>query len=278
MSVLLEVEDLRVTFRTPTGPFHAVRGVSFTLGRERLGIVGESGSGKSLTGRSILRLLPAAAKLEATRLAFDGTDLLTAPARTLRAIRGRRISLVLQDPKYSLNPVMTVGEQIAEAARIHGGVSKAEARRRALAMLEAVKIRDPERVYRLYPHEVSGGMGQRIMIAMMLVPEPDLLIADEPTSALDVTVQMQVLAILDELVRKRGMGLIFISHDLDLVSSFCDRVLVLYAGRVVEERAARDLPNATHPYTRGLLQSLPRIDDARGELPTLTRDPSWLSS
>jgi peptide/nickel transport system ATP-binding protein len=278
MSALLDVEDLRVTFRTPTGPFHAVRGVSFTLGRERLGIVGESGSGKSLTGRSILRLLPAAARLEAKRLAFDGTDLLTAPARTLRAIRGRRISLVLQDPKYSLNPVMTVGEQIAEAARIHGGVTKAEARRRALAMLEAVKIRDPERVYRLYPHEVSGGMGQRIMIAMMLVPEPDLLIADEPTSALDVTVQMQVLAILDELVRERGMGLIFISHDLDLVSSFCDRVLVMYAGRVVEERAARDLANATHPYTRGLLQSLPRIDDARPELPTLTRDPSWLSS
>ena len=278
MSALLEVEDLRVTFRTPTGPFHAVRGVSFALGRERLGIVGESGSGKSLTGRSILRLLPAAAKLDAKRLAFDGTDLLTAPARTLRAIRGRRISLVLQDPKYSLNPVMTVGEQIAEAARIHGGVSKAEARRRALAMLEAVRIRDPERVYRLYPHEVSGGMGQRIMIAMMLVPEPDLLIADEPTSALDVTVQMQVLAILDELVRERGMGLIFISHDLDLVSSFCDRVLVMYAGRVVEERAARDLANATHPYTRGLLQSLPRIDDARSELPTLTRDPSWLSS
>jgi peptide/nickel transport system ATP-binding protein len=278
MSALLEVDDLHVSFRTPTGPFHAVRGVSFTLGRERLGIVGESGSGKSLTGRSILRLLPAAAKLEAKRLSFDGTDLLAASARTLRAIRGRRISLVLQDPKYSLNPVMTVGEQIAEAARIHGGVTKAEARRSALAMLEAVRIRDPERVYRLYPHEVSGGMGQRIMIAMMLVPEPDLLIADEPTSALDVTVQMQVLAILDQLVRARGMGLIFISHDLDLVSSFCDRVLVMYAGRVVEERAARDLANATHPYTRGLLQSLPRIDDARAELPTLTRDPSWLSS
>jgi peptide/nickel transport system ATP-binding protein len=278
MSALLEVDDLHVSFRTPTGPFHAVRGVSFTLGRERLGIVGESGSGKSLTGRSILRLLPAAAKLEAKRLSFDGTDLLAASARTLRAIRGRRISLVLQDPKYSLNPVMTVGEQIAEAARIHGGVTKAEARRSALAMLEAVRIRDPERVYRLYPHEVSGGMGQRIMIAMMLVPEPDLLIADEPTSALDVTVQMQVLAILDQLVRERGMGLIFISHDLDLVSSFCDRVLVMYAGRVVEERAARDLANATHPYTRGLLQSLPRIDDARAELPTLTRDPSWLSS
>jgi peptide/nickel transport system ATP-binding protein len=275
MSALLEVEDLRVAFPTPTGPFEAVRGVSFTLGRERLGIVGESGSGKSLTGRSILRLLPAGAGLSARRLAFDGTDLLAATPRQIRAMRGRRISLILQDPKYSLNPVMRVGDQIAEAARLHGGVSAAEARRRALAMLEAVRIRDPERVYRLHPHEVSGGMGQRIMIAMMLVPEPDLLIADEPTSALDVTVQMQVLAILDDLVRRRGMGLIFISHDLDLVASFCDRVLVMYAGRVVEERAARDLASATHPYTRGLLQSLPHVDDTRAELPTLSRDPAW---
>jgi peptide/nickel transport system ATP-binding protein len=276
MSSLLAVEDLRVSFATPTGRFQAVRGVSFSLGRERLGIVGESGSGKSLTGRAIMRLLPPSAQLEARRLEFDGTDLLRASAATMRAIRGARISLVLQDPKYSLNPVMTVGEQIDEAARIHGGVSKAQARRKTLEMLEAVRIRDPERVARLYPHEVSGGMGQRIMIAMMLVPEPDLLIADEPTSALDVTVQMQVLAILDDLVARRGMGLIFISHDLDLVASFCDRVLVMYAGRVVEERAAADLAAATHPYTQGLLRSLPRIGDERAELPTLSRDPAWL--
>jgi peptide/nickel transport system ATP-binding protein len=173
---------------------------------------------------------------------------------------------------------MTVGQQIAESARIHGRLSDRDARRKALEMLEAVRIRDPERVMRLYPHEVSGGMGQRIMIAMMLVPEPDLLIADEPTSALDVTVQMQVLAILDDLVAKRGMGLIFISHDLDLVGSFCDRVLVMYAGRVMEERAARDLRGATHPYTQGLLRSLPRISDDRAELPTLSRDPAWLGS
>ncbi|MGG5811570.1 ABC transporter ATP-binding protein [Falsiroseomonas sp. CW058] len=275
MTPLLEVEDLRITFPTPTGPFQAVRGVSFALGRERLGIVGESGSGKSLTGRAILRLLPPSARLEAKRLAFAGTDLLTASPRALRGIRGARISLVLQDPKYSLNPVMTVGAQIAEAARIHGRLSAREARERALAMLEAVRIRDPARVFGLYPHEVSGGMGQRIMIAMMLVPEPDLLIADEPTSALDVTVQMQVLAILDDLVARRGMGLIFISHDLDLVASFCDRVLVMYAGRVVEERAARDLAGATHPYTQGLLRSLPRLDDDRAELPVLSRDPAW---
>ncbi|WP_296570897.1 ABC transporter ATP-binding protein [Phreatobacter sp.] len=273
---LLAVEDLRVSFATPTGPFHAVRGVSFTLGRERLGIVGESGSGKSLTGRAIMRLLPASAQLSARRLSFDGIDLLSASTKTLRGLRGARISLVMQDPKYSLNPVMTVGEQIAEAARIHGGVSKIEARLRALAMLEAVRIRDPERVFRLFPHEVSGGMGQRIMIAMMLVPEPDVLIADEPTSALDVTVQLQVLAILDDLVRQRGMGLLFISHDLELVASFCDRVLVMYAGRVMEELSARDLASARHPYTRGLLNSLPRLGDERAELPTLSRDPAWL--
>ncbi|MCX7683722.1 MAG: ABC transporter ATP-binding protein [Acetobacteraceae bacterium] len=276
MSALLEVEDLRVTFPTPTGPFEAVRGVSFSLGRERLGIVGESGSGKSLTGRAVMGLLPPNARLSARRLAFDGVDLLGADARMLRRLRGRRMSLVLQDPKYSLNPVLRIGEQIAEAVRLHRGGSAREARRRALGMLEAVRIRDPERAMRLYPHEVSGGMGQRIMIAMMLAPEPDLLIADEPTSALDVTVQMQVLAILDDLVAKRGMGLIFISHDLDLVASFCDRVLVMYGGRVMEECRARELASARHPYTRGLLDSLPRIDRPRELLPTLSRDPAWL--
>jgi peptide/nickel transport system ATP-binding protein len=272
---LLTVEDLRVTFHTPTGPVRAVRGVSFSLGREKLGIVGESGSGKSITGRSILRLLPRSAEVTATRLEFDGVDLMRASDRQMREIRGRRISLVLQDPKYSLNPVMTVGDQIAEAYRLHAKVGRAAARRRAIEMLGAVRIRDPERVYGLYPHEVSGGMGQRIMIAMMLIPEPDLLIADEPTSALDVTVQMQVLAILDDLVTTRGMGLIFISHDLNLVASFCDRILVMYAGRVVEACRASELHAATHPYTRGLLESLPRIDDDRAELPTLRRDPAW---
>jgi peptide/nickel transport system ATP-binding protein len=272
---LLAVEDLRVTFRTPTGPVHAVRGVSFALGREKLGIVGESGSGKSITGRSILRLLPRSAEISAKRMTFDGIDLLTASTRQMRDIRGRRISLILQDPKYSLNPVMTVGDQISEAYRMHTRVGAAAARRRTIEMLAAVRIRDPERVYDLYPHEVSGGMGQRIMIAMMLIPEPDLLIADEPTSALDVTVQMQVLAILDDLVTTRGMGLIFVSHDLNLVASFCDRILVMYAGRVVEECRAADLHAATHPYTRGLLESLPRIGDDRAELPTLRRDPAW---
>jgi peptide/nickel transport system ATP-binding protein len=272
---LLTVENLRVRFPSRTGYTEAVRGVSFTVGREKLGIVGESGSGKSVTGRSLLRLVAPPGEVTADRIDFDGTDLLHASERKMREIRGQRISMVMQDPKFSLNPVMTVGRQIAEAYQVHTKASRSEARRRTLDMLQAVRIRDPERVFDLYPHEVSGGMGQRIMIAMMLIPDPDLLIADEPTSALDVTVQMQVLAIMDELCGSRGMGLIFISHDLNLVASFCDRILIMYAGRVVETCRAGELQAAKHPYTRGLLDSLPRLDDRRPELPVLTRDPAW---
>jgi peptide/nickel transport system ATP-binding protein len=272
---LLEVDDLRVRFHLRTGTVEAVRGVSFQLGRERLGIVGESGSGKSQTGRAILGLTPPPGEVAAKRLTFDGIDLLTASKRTLRTLRGGRISMVMQDPKYSLNPVMTIGEQIIEAYQAHIRASRAEARDRTLAMLEAVKMRDPARVFALYPHEVSGGMGQRAMIAMMLVTEPDLLIADEPTSALDVTVQMEVLRILDELVSERGMGLIFISHDLKLVSSFCNRVLVMYAGHVVEEVEAKNLREAKHPYTQGLMRCLPTLANDVRPLPTLNRDPAW---
>ena len=274
MSAILHVEDLRVAYPSREGPVEVVRGVTFDLGRERLGIVGESGSGKSQTGRAILGLTPPSGTVTAQRLEFDGIDLRGAGARTWRQLRGRRMSMVMQDPKFSLNPVMTIGRQIVEAGR-RGGVSARDARRRALEMLEAVRIRDPERVFRAYPHELSGGMGQRAMIAMMLVGGPDLLIADEPTSALDVTVQLEVLAILDALVRDRGMGLIFISHDLRLVSTFCDRVLVMYAGRMVEEIAAKDLAQARHPYTRGLLDCLPRIDGDAHPLPTLQRDADW---
>ncbi|MBZ9653967.1 ABC transporter ATP-binding protein [Phyllobacterium lublinensis] len=275
MSTMLDVEDLRVQFPTRTGVVDAVRGVSFTLGRERLGIVGESGSGKSQTGRAIMGLTPPHARITAKTLNFDGIDLLTASVKERRALRGNRIAMILQDPKYSLNPVMSIGRQIVETLRTHEKVSKAEARRRALDMLTAVQIRDPERVYDLHPHEVSGGMGQRAMIAMMLITGPELLIADEPTSALDVTVQLDVLRILDNLVRDRGMGLIFISHDLRLVSSFCDRVIVMYAGRIVEEIAARDLHMAKHPYTRGLLNCMPQIDNDRHPLPVLDRKPEW---
>ena len=273
---VLVVDDLRVAFPNRDGGFtEAVRGVSFTLGRERLGIVGESGSGKSQTGRAILGLTAPKGRVTAKRLQFHGTDLLGCSPRQRRALRGGRIAMVLQDPKFSLNPVMTIGDQIIETLRAHSRVSGREARQAALAALESVQIDDPARVFRLYPHEVSGGMGQRAMIAMMLIANPELLIADEPTSALDVTVQLQVLAILDGLVRQRGMGLIFISHDLRLVSTFCDRILVMYAGRVVEESAAGGLADARHPYTLGLLNCLPKLGDARHPLPTLDRQPEW---
>jgi peptide/nickel transport system ATP-binding protein len=273
---LLEVEDLHVRFALHTRNVHAVRGVSFAMGREKLGIVGESGSGKSLTGRAIIGQVPKPAQVTARRLAFDGIDILDLDKQARRDLTGRRIGMVMQDPKFSLNPVMTVGEQIAEAYRVHNHASAAEAKARTLDMLRAVRIRDPEHVWGLYPHEVSGGMGQRVMIAMMLIPEPDLLIADEPTSALDVTVQTQVLAIVDDLVTQRGMGLIFISHDLHLVASFCGRVLVMYGGRIVETCRARELDRACHPYTRGLLAALPRIDRPPGDLPVLKRDPAWM--
>ncbi len=272
---LLTVEDLRVEYETRKGLVRAVRGVTFTVGREKVGIVGESGSGKSQTGRAILRLIPPTGRLTAKRLRFEEVDLLAADERTMRDVRGKRIAMVLQDPKFSLNPVMTVGRQIAEAYRAHAGMTKAAARQKALDMLAAVRMREPQRVYDSYPHELSGGMGQRAMIAMMLGTDPDLLIADEPTSALDVTVQMQVLAILDDLVTGRGMGLIFISHDLNLVASFCDRVLVMYAGRIVEELRASELEQAKHPYTQGLLAALPRIDQPKHELAVLRRDPAW---
>jgi len=275
MSALLEVEDLRVTFPTRTGVVEAVRGVSFSLGRERLGIVGESGSGKSQTGRAIMGLTPPQARVSAAKLSFDGLDLMSLPGEQRRALRGNRIAMILQDPKYSLDPVMTIGRQIMETLRTHEKVGKTEARERTLQMLEAVQIRDPKRVFDLHPHEVSGGMGQRAMIAMMLIAEPELMIADEPTSALDVTVQLDVLNILDRLVADRGMGLIFISHDLRLVSSFCDRVIVMYAGKVVEELKASDLGRAEHPYTRGLLDCMPRIDADRHPLPVLDRKPEW---
>lgn len=275
MSTLLDIENLWVKFPSRHGVFDAVRGVSFTLGRERLGIVGESGSGKSMTGRAILRLIRKPGIVEADHIKLDGVNLLDKTEKEMRDVRGQRISMVMQDPKFSLNPVMTIGDQIIEAYRLHSQASKSEAYKKSLEMLEAVSIRNPERVMRAYPHEMSGGMGQRIMIAMMLIPNPEILIADEPTSALDVSVQRQVLDIMDKLVKERGMGLIFISHDLNLVADFCDRVLIMYAGRIVEVCDADKLHEAKHPYTQGLLNSLPRLDAPRNRLEVLQRDPAW---
>jgi peptide/nickel transport system ATP-binding protein len=274
---LLSVSNLSVTYPGRTGTTQALRNASFELGRERLGIVGESGSGKSTLGRAVLGLIPKPGIVTAARLDFAGRSLLSNSERDWQSLRGRRISMIMQDPKYSLNPVRRIGDQIAETCKLHLGSSRRDAERRSLAMLEAVQIRNPDKVFDQYPHQLSGGMGQRVMIAMMLVAEPDLLIADEPTSALDVTVQNEVLRILDRLVAERGMGLIFISHNLTVVSSFCDRVLIMYGGRILEQCKASDLDRAEHPYTRALIAAAPSLDHPKAELATLVRDPSWLA-
>jgi peptide/nickel transport system ATP-binding protein len=277
---LCEIDDLRIGFRGHDGELtEAVRGLSLTLHRgERLGIVGESGSGKSLTGRALLGLLPPAAQYHAKAMKFDGQDLLAMSARKRRQLCGQQMGMILQDPKYSLNPVMTVAQQMREAFELHGPkLGRREMREKIIAALAAVHIRNPERVADAYPHELSGGMGQRVMIAMMVSSGPRLLVADEPTSALDVLVSMQVLGILDEMIEKHDTGLIFISHDLPLVMSFCDRVVVMYAGRVVETCAARDLVHAQHPYTRGLLAANPPLVNPPDELPVLKRDAAWLT-
>ena len=273
--MLVEIENLRITFSSRTERFEAVRGVSLSVGKEKFAIVGESGSGKSLTARSLMQLLPGNASIEADKLSFDGIDLRGASEKTLRQIRGKRVGFILQDPKYSLNPVMTIGQQIAEAWREHKGGSQKAALAAAVDLLQQVKIRDPEQVAQKYPHEVSGGMGQRVMIAMMLAPDPELLIADEPTSALDATVQAEILKLIDELVSQRGMGLILISHDLPLVSHFCDRVAVMYAGRIVELLEASQLQHAQHPYTQGLLACLPSLRHPRTRLPVMQREAAW---
>lgn len=275
--MMVEIQNLCVSFPSPQGMSMAVRGVSMTLGAEKLGIVGESGSGKSLTARALLRLLPKAAVVTADRLQFDGIDILAADEKAMRAIRGKRAGLILQDPKYSLNPIMTAGAQIAEAWRQQKKGSKREAREAAIDLLAQTQIRDPARVAGAYPHELSGGMGQRVMIAMMLAPDPELLIADEPTSALDASVQAEILRLMEDLVSRRGMGLILISHDLPLVSHFCDRVAVMYAGRVVEELAAGELVRARHGYTKGLLDFLPTLSQPKRRLPVMSRDPAWLT-
>ena len=252
-----------------------VNNLSFTLGNERLALVGESGSGKSMSARALMGLVRKPGIVSANRLNVLGNDLLTLSTRRWQALRGNGIAMVLQDPRYALNPAQNVAAQLDEALTLHQRLPRAERLARIHDIIRAVGLN--EHVLQRYPGELSGGMGQRVMIAMMLIPEPDLLIADEPTSALDVTVQAEVLSILDRLVRDRGMGLIFISHDLRLVARFCDRVLVMYAGRVVESIAAKDLDNARHPYTQGLINSLPDMQHRRPILPVLQRQASWLT-
>ncbi|MGL6208565.1 MAG: ABC transporter ATP-binding protein [Paracoccaceae bacterium] len=250
---MLDIANLTVRFGA--GAVAALSGVTLTLGPERLGIVGESGSGKSTLGRAILRLLPRSAQITADRMRLASTDLLTATERQMQALRGQDVALILQDPRYSLNPVLTIGRQVAEVAYLHLGANRSEARALARAMLERVRVADVDRVMGLYPHQLSGGMGQRVMIAMMLMARPRLVVADEPTSALDVSVRQDVLRLLDGLVRENGSGLILISHDIRMVAAFCNRFLVMYRGRIVEELTHLEM--ARHPYTLGLIGAMP---------------------
>ncbi|AYM60319.1 ABC transporter ATP-binding protein [Agrobacterium fabrum] len=252
-SPILSVRNLNVRFGRNSIP--AVSDVSFDVGRERVGIVGESGSGKSTTGRAAMRLLPKSATVTAERMDFLSEPLLEKSERQMGAIRGSEMALIMQDPRYSLNPVLPIGKQVAEAAELHLALKGAAARDAARNMLLRVRISDPDRVMGLYPHQISGGMGQRVMIAMMLLAKPKLVIADEPTSALDVSVRKDVLLLLDEMVRENDAGLILISHDIRMVAAFCERVLVMYGGRVVE--TLTKLEDAQHPYTRGLIATMP---------------------
>lgn len=267
---LLAVEALSIAFPGQSGR-RAVESVSFSMGAERVGIVGESGSGKSLTARAIMGLLPASARLEAETLAVAGRSLLAFSPRDWTRFRGREVGLVLQDPRVALDPVMAVGAQIEESLRLHTKLGRAERRDKVLAALESVGLPDPARIARAYPHELSGGMGQRAMIASVLVTEPRLLIADEPTSALDHHLRDQVLDLLIGLTEARGMGLVLISHDLEQVSRVCDRALVMFRGRIVDRGRAADLPLSTHPYTSTLWRCRPSAATRGTRLPTLDR-------
>ena len=264
---ILRVDDLQVSFKTDDGVVRAVRGVSFDVQRgETIGLVGESGSGKSVTNLAIMGLVPKPpGNIDAGTAMYDGRDLLRMSDSELQKIRGKKISMIFQDPMTALNPLMTVEQQMTETTRLHMGLTKKEARHRAAEMLEMVGISSPIKRLRDYPHQFSGGMRQRVMIAMALSCEPDILIADEPTTALDVTIQAQILDLLADLQKRRGTSIILITHDLGVVAGVCNRVMVMYAGRVVEKADVHPLfATPKHPYTIGLLESLPRIDQDRG--------------
>lgn len=264
---ILKVRDLSVSFGRAEVP--AVRNVSFDLGAERVGIVGESGSGKSTLGRAIMRLLPPSARIEASTLDFETVPLLNRSEKAMRGLRGNRIALIMQDPRYSLNPVLKVGKQVAEAALLHQKIGRKRAFELAAEMLGKVRIADVERTMELYPHQISGGMGQRVMIAMMLLAKPRLVIADEPTSALDVSVRGDVLRLLDQLVRENNSALLLISHDIRMVASFCERILVMYQGQVIE--TLQNLEEAKHPYTQGLIAAMPDPKNPVSRLKVLDR-------
>jgi oligopeptide/dipeptide ABC transporter ATP-binding protein len=268
---LVSIENLHVRFHTYAGQVHAVNGVSFDIQRgEVFGLVGETGCGKTVTSLSLLRLIPPPGEIVAGRITFDGQDLLALSESEMRAIRGARIAMIFQDPAASLNPVFSVGEQIELVIRQHQRVTRRVARRRALEMLETVGLPDPPRLLRTYPTELSGGMQQRVMIALALASNASLLIADEPTTALDVTIQAQILALLNELKARRGLSILLVTHNMGVVAETCDRVAVLYAGRVVETGRTRDiLQRPKHPYTQGLLAAIPKPGSHGKPLPAI---------
>ena len=272
---LLEVKDLRTSFFTPAGEVKAVNGISFNLDRGKvLGIVGESGSGKSVTAYSIMQILANTGKIVSGSIKLDGQELVNAGEKVMKTVRGNRISIIFQDPMTSLNPTYTIGRQLKEAILLHTDRSGKEARERALEMLRLVNVNEPEKRLKQYPFELSGGMRQRVMIAMALACEPDILIADEPTTALDVTIQAQLLDLMRELQEKLGMAIIMITHDLGVVAQMCDEVVVMYAGSICEQGTADEIfYNPRHEYTKGLMRSIPTADTAGTKLQPITGTP-----
>lgn len=280
MTPLLDVRDLQTCFETDTQLVRAVDGVSFRLDRgEIMGIVGESGSGKSMTCLSILRLVPRGARITGGEILFDGEDLLKKSEQDMRSYRGSRISMILQDPMTSLNPVFTIGDQVAEPIRLHSKKSRREALKKVLQLLEEVKIPSTCGFEDRYPHQFSGGMRQRVVTAIAISCEPDLLIADEPTTALDVTIQAQVLNLLNEIRDLRGLSIILVTHDLGIVAGMCDRVLVMYAGALIEQASTIDIfERPHHPYTTGLLHSIPLLGRGRERLYSIQGQPPNLGN
>lgn len=277
---LLQVKNLSTSFDVESGEVRAVNGISFNLEKGKvLGIVGESGSGKSVTAYSIMRILVEPGRIKGGEILFNGEDITKYDSKQMRAFRGKKISIIFQDPMTSLNPVYTIGNQLREAILLHTDRNRQQANARALEMLQLVGVNEPEKRLKQYPHELSGGMRQRVMIAMALACEPDILIADEPTTALDVTIQAQILELMQDLQKKMGMAIIMITHDLGVIADMCDEIIVMYAGRICERGTADEIfYNPRHEYTKGLMRSIPRLDSKNTKLIPIAGSPVDLTN